>query len=288
MPPTHVVLNPINFDALLFELSKSLINLDIIAIQETWNISSANLNIPNFTGPISKNRIDSRGGGVCFYIKDNLDFKVIDNMSITDKAIEAITIKINHKFRSQVLTCLYRPPKANMINSFYEKLDLLVQMKNHLFPKANFDLLGDFNLNCFDQNTREKLYESCMSNGLLPIITKPTRKTQNTETLIDNILTSDAQQVRTFVLQTNISDHFSMLLSRNVEKKEKTKNTIYTRQINARNITIFKEKLANENWNPIYNLDKVEDIGNLFLDTLQNNFECSFPLKKVKSNSKFN
>ena len=45
-----------------------------------------------------------------------------------------------------------------------------------------------------------------------------------TKTLIDNILTSNCQNIRTYVLRTNISDHFSVLLSRQVNKKAIEKN----------------------------------------------------------------
>ena len=45
-----------------------------------------------------------------------------------------------------------------------------------------------------------------------------------TKTLIDNILTSNFQNIRTYVLRTNISDPFSVLLSRQVNKKAIEKN----------------------------------------------------------------
>ena len=85
-----------------------------------------------------------------------------------------------------------------------------------------------------------------MSNGLLPIITKP-RVTSTTKSLIDNILTSNTQSIGTFVIRTNISNHFSVLLSRNVNEKEKTFETEYIRLINSKNIWSFKENLASAN-----------------------------------------
>ena len=53
-----------------------------------------------------------------------------------------------------------------------------------------------------------------------------------TKTLIDNILTSNFQNIRTYVLRTNISDLFLVLLSRQVNKKERATETKYFRQIN--------------------------------------------------------
>ena len=105
-----------------------------------------NLCIPNFVGQITKSRTDSRGGGVAFYINNKLDYEVIHNMSFTEKAIETITIKISHKSKSHILVCIYRHPKQNL----------------------------------------KLFYELSMSNGLLPKITKPTRVTSITKSLIDN------------------------------------------------------------------------------------------------------
>ena len=264
------------------ELSNSLINIDIIAIQETWFKFNTNLSIENFKGPITKSRTDSRGGGIAFYVSNKLEYEVIHNMSFTEKAIETLTIKINHKSKSHILVCLYRPPKHNLINLFYERLDQLISFSKNSFPTSILDILGDYNLNTFDPKIRDKFYEISMSNGLLPTVTKPTRITATTKTLIDNILTSNTHNLGTYVIRTNISDHFSVLLSRQVKKKEKSTETQYTRLINNKSIICFKEKLANINWNEIYELDEVEEIGDFFLDTLQKNFNTSFPLTKSK------
>ena len=120
-----------------------------------------------------------------------------------------------------------------------------------------------------------------MSNGLLPIITKP-RVTSTTKSLIDNILTSNTQSIGTFVFRTNISDHFSVLLSRNVNEKEKTFETKYLRLINSKNICSFKENLASANQINIYELNEVEAIGDFFMDTLLDYFNTSFPIVKSR------
>ena len=78
-----------------------------------------------------------------------------------------------------------------------------------------------------------------MTKGLLPIVTKPMRVTTTTKSLIDNILTSNTQNIGTFVIKTNISDHFSVLLLRNVNQKEKTSETKYIRLHKLKKLEIF-------------------------------------------------
>ena len=73
-----------------------------------------------------------------------------------------------------------------------------------------------------------------------------------------------------------------MLISRQVNKKEKSTETKSIRLINNKNISSLREKLASVNWNEIYELNEVEEIGDFFLDTLQQNFNTSFPLIKSK------
>ena len=75
-----------------------------------------NLCIPNFVGPITKSRTDSRGGGVAFYINNKLDYEVIHNMSSTEKAIKTLTIKIviSQSLMSAICImhmhmCIYQP-----------------------------------------------------------------------------------------------------------------------------------------------------------------------------------
>ena len=110
-----------------------------------------NLFIPNFTCPITKSRTDSRDGGVAFYI--------------TQKAIETLTIKISHKSKSHILVCLYRPkprhrpPKQNLTNLFYERVEQNLKMRNNNFPNSTLEILGDYNLNTLYFCTRDKFYE---------------------------------------------------------------------------------------------------------------------------------
>ena len=73
-----------------------------------------------------------------------------------------------------------------------------------------------------------------------------------------------------------------MLQSRNVNKKEKTSETKYIILINSKNISSFNENLASANWDKIYELNELEEIGDFFMDTLIENFNTSFPIVKSR------
>ena len=70
---------------------------------------------------------------------------------------------------------------------------------------------GDFNIDLLQHETHDcvrQFLDLMYSIGLYPLITKPTRISQNTATLIDNIFTTDIEQHYTCGLLINdISDH---------------------------------------------------------------------------------
>ena len=58
------------------------VNVKIIAIQETWNIPYPELvNIKGFK-LFLKTRSGLRGGGVAFYVYDELPCKIVDNLTV--------------------------------------------------------------------------------------------------------------------------------------------------------------------------------------------------------------
>ena len=69
--------------------------------------------------------------------------------------------------------------------------------------------MGDFNINlleCETDNAAKNFADTLASQSFLPTITKPTRITEGTATLIDNILTNDFVNHTTGILETDISD----------------------------------------------------------------------------------
>ncbi len=82
----------------IHEVSKFKIDVDVIAVQETWEVRYLDLvNIPGFKPLIAKTRQGMRGGGVGFYIRNNLNATIIDNLSpFTEKVFESITVQLTY------------------------------------------------------------------------------------------------------------------------------------------------------------------------------------------------
>jgi len=262
---------------------------DCIALQEVWNIkeNTINLKIDGYIGPITKNREKQNGGGVAFYIKSGTDFNIVDDLTyIQPDEIEVLTIKIKISCTSHFITSLYRPPRNTKLQKFYENLENLVNKKNAIDKNATYDILGDFNINLFNSKLREDFFENSLCNGLLPIITRPTRITENTGSLIDNILTNDPTNTQCYIMPSTISDHFHLILSRaTIKQNSKTLESQY-RPISDENIECLKEQLSNFNWNTILSSNDPYYVSDQFLKTIQTSFENACPVKKQKKGSR--
>ena len=89
-------------------------------------------------------------------------------------------------------------------------------MKNLNQKKYEVSILGDMNidfLKCNSLSLTEDYLEMLYTNNMLPEITKPTRITSHTATLIDHICTdSFNQQTVPGIATLDISDHFTSVL----------------------------------------------------------------------------
>ena len=65
----------------MLDLVKNCVNVAIIAVQEIWNIQYPELvNIPGYEF-VFKSREKAQGGGVAFYVKQGIPFKIMENLS---------------------------------------------------------------------------------------------------------------------------------------------------------------------------------------------------------------
>ena len=76
-------------------------------------------------------------------------------------------------------------------------------------------LCGDFHIDLLnkDCNNSTSFLNTMYSLPLLPIISKPTRITDNSATLIDNLLISEPCNFESGILISDISDHFPIFFT---------------------------------------------------------------------------
>ena len=128
------------------------------------------------------------------------------------------------------------------------------------------------NPNCH-QPTSEFL-DLMYPNMLFPLIMRPTRITSNTATLIDNIFTSNLNQV------TDISDHLPVFsISRDqYNDPDITTPTVY-RDKSENNVLKFQNELRNINWPNLKGYNDPSHAFNSFLNEYTAVYNSYFPLK---------
>ena len=197
------------------------IQFDFILLCETF-LSDKNHEMYNIRGYrfISRHRKHVKQGGVAIYIRNSLDFIARDDLSIfLERSFETLFIEVTSTKGRAIVGEVYRVPASSCPDSIY---NYELQRENKqiiLGTDQNFDYL---NMSCAYS---KHLFEIFFSAGLVPTITRPTRITHETATLIDNLYVSGKSIVNLHsgILVADISDHFPVLVFiGNSSKKIKT------------------------------------------------------------------
>ena len=118
------------------------------------------------------------------------------------------------------------------------------------------------------------------------MITKPTRVTDFSATLIDHIYTNKKNlNCKSGILVTDVSDHFGIFsILKNVNNINTTKsNTKRSRSFNDENMKIFKKLLDTTDFQEILNTECPDKAYNEFIDIYMDAFEIAVPLKDLNT-----
>ena len=200
-----------NFDQFL--AFSHLINkkFDVISFTESW-LKEENKHLYNISGYQDFHNLRGdgrRGGGISLYVTENFKAKLIKNCTFSLIYIETLGIEIIRDSVKILIISVYKPNKSDD-KSFIEKLSHLINIS----IKKKYDEIiinGDFNfdlLKCEENGHTMNFINSLSSLSLIPVITKPTRITDKTATLIDNIFVSNPINFTSGIIVNDISDHF--------------------------------------------------------------------------------
>lgn len=192
-------------------------NVDILCVSETWllpTVENRFINIPNFN---IFRQDEGRGGGVCVYVRDSLKTSQVHVSIPKVERVDHIWLDIqSSKFPSFIIGTVYRHPHA-LVNSFEYLSDIF---KEILLRKKPVFIIGDINDDLFGINpVFRQVLDTCKLHQL---ITKPTRITPTSSTLIDIIATNSKHMVlNSEVVPCPIADHELISLTINVKKEKK-------------------------------------------------------------------
>jgi len=270
--------------------------IQALALQETWFSNETDLSLYHISGYqlISVGHHASSKGGIAIYLHDDWNYKIIDDNKNSDLwEYQCIEIcNINDPLKSKiVLGNVYRPPKSNRVelDTFLEELYSMLQ--NHQSKNKNTYIAGDFNINLLSLNNTpftHEYFEHILSAGYIPTITLPTRLSQNS-TLIDNIFTSNLNDLHTAILSDHISDHQPIIVLAPVNPHRKLTKYIQIRTSNEQAKLNFKNTFKDKN--VIDKLTKQETADpnknyEILEATIKQTIDECMPEKTVKFNKK--
>ena len=238
----------------LKELLFKLKNPEIIILNETWLKESDNKRIIlsnyNYEGIPRNNK---KGGGVGFLIRTDILYRIRNDLIPDDKipSCEQCYIEIKNNTDKVIIGTMYRPPSTNIsefINTFNTQMDKI--------NKKGYEcIIGlDHNLDLLKQSVHSKtqeFLECILDHNLLPTITKPTRISKTSATLIDNILISKKLQpnYESLIIVDDLSDHLPCLVKLKNFKPTGIKNFILKRVINNKVVKKINDDLSQIDWN---------------------------------------
>lgn len=261
----------------------------IIAISETWinEVKGADFVLDGYDFK-HVSRQNKTGGGVAFFVDNTIQYKVLEEMTmVVNNILECITIELVKKGKKNVIiSCVYRTPGSN-IEVFTEWIE---QMFSKVDRKSLF-LCGDTNIDLINPNNHkatDDFITTMYSMNLFPIITKPSRITTHSATLIDNIFTNTIEgNTLSGLLVCDISDHLPIftVYRSDYSAKSKAKETIYYRRIRTEeSINGLKNDLIMQNWECVYGEENVDHAYDAFLSTFEILYNKNCPLQKCCQN----
>jgi len=246
---------------LVHDLYEHHIDLDFIMLCETFltdNIAHY-FSLPGYN-LITRNRPNSSRGGVAIYIKS--DYKYIErhDLEINNPGVfESIFLEVKSSKMNTIIGEIYRIPNTNEIQTIdmYNKIVQKIQNFNGniiIGTDQNFDYIK------LEKSKHiEDLLSIFLTNGIVPTITKPTRITHSTATLIDNIYVSVKHNSKIYsgILCYDISDHLPSItcLSKCKYTQKKAPLTYKKRYMNNDIISNISNTIQNKDWNYLEHFD---------------------------------
>ena len=254
---------PNSIDEIRFILSRT--SFDIFGVSETWLSPGTPKDRVNIDGyKIFRNdRTHKRCGGVALYVKNNYKTRVI--RTPTDILVpENIWVEIEVGKRKIVVGVLYKAPNIPY-SIFSQCVEAFIKIYSDY---DNVVLLGDINVDMLDMDCASTKFftENFIEPlSLSQVITKPTRITKTSKTLIDHAIVTNPKNVLIAdCVDTGISDHHLIFLAYALKKTKIKPYTVTVRDFKRINWETFYKDLEEYPWENTFNSNDVNSKVTIF------------------------
>ena len=286
------------YPLLIIDLCNKDIGFSAICLQESWLSDDSDLsqiNMPNYN-LIHKGKTCSGHGGLLIYLHQRYSYN-IRNLYESSDIWEGLFINIyGANLKKQITLCnVYRPPKFNnndtSISNFITEFEpILLKLGK---DKSETIIAGDFNIDLLKVNARQTIgnyFDTFCTNGFYPKITLPTRFSQNSCSLIDQLyikISSSTRVTTAGIIMSNISDHqpYFIVLDQIKSEQISPKTVLIINKNTPAATKHFYDAVVQANIYEKLNKDTLSDPNSnydLLENILCNLYDKHFPTKLVK------
>ena len=204
--------------------------------------------------------------------------------------IESIYIEVRAKNgKSYVIGSLYRAPNLDE-SGLIQHIGRTAQHTDCDKSKSELILGIDRNLDPLKSNNHtatSRFLDLILNLNLWPVITRPTRITQSSATLIDNICISKnlQQSFDSTILIDDLSEHLPIVvLLRQTNVPDKTPIEYSSHKLN--DVKQIHHKLRQKDWNGILNSDDVNINFSYLTDEIEDTMNMEAPIQTVHISGK--
>ena len=148
-------------------------------------------------------------------------------------------------------------------------------------------LVGDYNINQFKIESHgftSEFNDVMYSGGFIPLITRSTRVTQTSATLIDNIYSNqilDRDHSLNGIMMTDVSDHNPIFHVAKYSHPQNNEISITRRNYTTRNKNNFMSQLSNIDWANVFQSYFTQRAFSLFHNELRKLHDRCFALQHI-------
>lgn len=262
-------------------------SIDVLGICETFLSMDSCLSSYIFPGyqMISKVRNRMRQGGLSFLLKNGIKFEERDDLCLwIEGKVEIFSVEIVFVENKKIVICLvYKPPSTpsvEFLDLFDDYLCKLLSVKNECI------IMGDFNFDLLCLNSYNfEFFNLMLSHGYFPMNRLPSRITEHSATLIDNVFLPSNLVPDSYcdIMIHPGSDHLpvSCTIKQRSPTYEKSRRKLI-RDLRPANLHEFREQISVISWEKVYEEPDPSRALNNFLGIITPIFESACPLKLTR------
>ena len=269
-------------------------NIDIMCLSETWlreELTSNIIDIPGYRisrldRNWSENNTIKKGGGLCMYISENINFTDSDvkkfNFSSKDIEIHWMVLEFP-KMRDMIIANVYRPPQGNVKNCCKYIRNCIEDLKD--ISKKDIFFMGDFNIDFSNKasNDSKDLINLMSTHGFKQFIKETTRfGTKNT--CIDLIFSNSDYINDAGTLDLNYSDHQAIYVTKKKTTLKSKKMKFYGRSYKNYIAEKYQENLESLDWTELFKIEDPNEAWEFFIQKISITLDLMCPLKEYSVN----